>query len=165
MKIILKDKVYIQLNDLSYLLKFMEGKPIPASVINSIFGEVFICTDDNRYEFREFKDEESMEFFSSLSYSVDYAELKDLSEQELMDKGIEVAKKINEVAHVFNSLDEDDRAHHQELVNEYEMLEFQMNSIRDFLWYKQGHIKMNIPSDVEPKVKKGLAAFFAKFKR
>ena len=42
MKIITRDKAYVQLNDLAVLMKFNEGKSIPSSIINDIFSEVFI---------------------------------------------------------------------------------------------------------------------------
>ena len=59
MKIVLKDKVYVQINDLGPMMNFCEGKPIPACVINQVYGKFFICCDENRYEFMSFDQKEA----------------------------------------------------------------------------------------------------------
>ena len=149
MKIITDTKAYVQLNDLAYLMKSSEGKAIPASVVNKVFGEMFICTDSNRYDFMEFDDPEEIKFFKNLEYSVDYLECINLTDAELVEKGEEVASRMNEVAKKFNSLDETEKGNHLYLVNEHELLQFKMYSIRDILWFRMGKLKMKLPKDAK----------------
>lgn len=166
MKIVLDDKVYVQINDLGPMMNFCEGKPIPGCVINQVFGQMFICCDDNRYEFEEFTDPEAIKFFKGLTYSVDYMEVKDMTDEELINLGASIAEQKNEIAKKFNAMSKEEKEANQDLVTEYEMLDFKMLSVRDILWMRQGHIKVQLPFEVrkmEPK--KGLKGFFSRFKR
>ena len=174
MKIVLKDKVYVQINDLGPMMNFMEGKAIPACVINQVYGKFFICCDENRYEFMAFDQKEAIEFFASLDYSVDYMEVKDMSDEELMDYGVSIAGEKNAIAKKFNAMSKKDKEANQHLIPECEKLEFKMLSVRDILWMRQGHIKIELPYEArkeEEKIeekkeeKKGLKGFFSRFKR
>ena len=170
MKIITKDKAYVQLNDLQYLMRF--ERTIPASIIESVFGEVFIVTDSNRYEFKEFTKKEEIEFFANLDYSVDYAKFASMSEEEIMNYGMSIAEEKNKFAEKFNAMSEEERKEKYEEAADYaEMLDFKMLSVRDILWFKQGHLKMKLPkglkfSEEESKTeKKGLKGILSKFKK
>ena len=166
MKIVLKDKVYVQKNDLSYLMNAMEGKAIPSSIINKVFGEIFICCDDNRYEFVEFTEPEAIEFFKGWTYSVDYMYVKDLTEEDLIDAGSSIIEQRNAVALKYNSMTPEERETHSDLRVECDLLEFKMLSIRDIVWLKQGHLKMEFPKDVRgTEDKKGLKGFLSWFRR
>lgn len=171
MKIITKDKAYVQLNDLQYLMRF--ERTIPASIIESVFGEVFIVTDSNRYEFKEFTKKEEIEFFANLDYSVDYAKFASMSEEEIMNYGMSIAEEKNKFAEKFNAMSEKERKEKYEEAADYaEMLDFKMLSVRDILWLKQGHLKMKLPKGLkltegeEKKTeKKGLKGLLNKFKK
>jgi hypothetical protein len=170
MKIVLKDKVYVQINDLGPMMNFMEGKAIPACVINQVFGKFFICCDDNRYEFEVFTQPEAIEFFASLDYSVDYMAVKDMSEEEMINYGVSIAEEKNGIAKKFNAMSKEEKEANQHLVTECEKLDFKMYSVRDILWMRQGHIKMELPYEVrkeeaKKEEKKGLRGFFSRFKR
>ena len=174
MKIVLKDKVYVQINDLGPLMNFMEGKSIPGCVINQVFGKFFICCDDNRYDFMAFDQKEAIEFFASLDYMVDYMEIKDMTEEEMIEYGVSIGEQRNEIAKKFNAMSKEEKEANQHLVKEHEMLDFKMYSVRDIVWMRQGHIKMELPYEVrkeEAKIaekkeeKKGLKGFFSRFKR
>lgn len=167
MKIVLEDKVYVQNNDLAHLMHAMEGKAIPASIIQKVFGEVFICCDDNRYEFVEFDQPEEIDFFKSFTYSVNYMDLKDLSEEDLIKVGGSIIEHRNTIAQKYNSMTPEEREKNADLRTECDMLEFKWMSIRDVVWFKQGHLKMKLPRDVvKLEEKNGLMGFFSRlFKR
>lgn len=158
MKIITESKAYVQLNDLSVLMKFMEGKSIPSSIVKEIFSDVFICSDGNRYDFKEFSKREQVEFFKELDYSVDYNELKDKSEYEIMVYGDSIAKEMNKLAKQINSLVARGEDVPEELFITYDKLQFKMLSVRDILLFKQGTLKMNLPKIGENK--KGIFKIF-----
>lgn len=171
MKIITEDKAYVQLNDLQYLMR--SNNVIPASIIESVFGEVFVVTDSNRYEFKEFTKKEEIEFFANLDYSVDYAKFASMDEEEIMNYGMSIAEEKNKFAQKFNSMSEKEREEkYDEARDIAELLDFKMLSVRDILWFRQGHIKMTLPkglklpgSEESKPEKKGLKGLFSKFKK
>ena len=80
----------------------------------------------------------------------------------------------NAVAKKFNAMSKKDKEANQHLITECEKLEFKMLSVRDILWMRQGHIKIELPYEArkeEEKIeekkeeKKGLKGFFSRFKR
>ena len=164
MKIITENKAYVQLNDLAVLMKFNEGKPMPGSIIKDVFSEIFICTDETRYDFKEFNKPEQIEFFKGLEYSVDYFDYKDKSEEDIMKSGDAIANEMNGIAEKVNALVKSGEGAPQELYDRYEQLEFKLLSIRDILWFKQGHIKMNLPK-IKTEDKKEKKGIFKIFKR
>lgn len=159
MKIIVDGKAYVQLNDIMYLINGLDGVSIPASIFNTVFkdGKPVVCTDENRYEFVEFTDKDAIKFFVDLDFSVDYLALKDLSEEEMIQKGVEVAEEKNKWAKKYNEMSDEDKRKNQAIVSKCEMLDFKMMSIRDIVWMKQGHLKIKLPKiDTEEKKEKGI---------
>lgn len=58
-------------------------------------------------------------------------------------------KKKNSIAQRFNSLTLEERKENMNMVSQCELLDFKMYSLRDVLWFKQGHIKMELPEGVD----------------
>lgn len=165
MKIITNDAVYVQKNDIGFLNQ--TDLLIPVSVFLKVFGNgITIIDDSNRFEFIKFEDKEEIEFFQGLDFIVDYNLLKDLSEDEIMKLGQEVAFEKNNIAKKYNSLSGRDRANNMYMVSECEKLDFKMYSIRDILWYKQGYIKFDMPIDLNvQKEEKGFKKLLRKIKK
>jgi hypothetical protein len=70
---------------------------------------------------------------------------------------------MNEIAKKFNELDEIEKAKNLKLIDEHELLEFKMYSLRDVAWLKQGKLKMKLPKDAkEPNM---IQRFFKKLQR
>ena len=136
-------KVYVQLNDIMMMMQF--GSPIPSEVMEKHFMEMFIVDDSNRYEFSEFTDPHTVEFFEQCDWIVDFKEYKDLTEDEIKAKGQEIAEEMNEVATKWNSMSTEQREANQDVYTRYESLEFKMHSTAEILWTKQGHRVMPFP--------------------
>ena len=147
MKIITNNKAYVQLNDISYLLRSTDL--IPASIFEKCFSDIFICTDQNRYEFMEFDTKEEIDFFKNLDYSIDYLALKDLTEKEIIQYGISLSEKRNEIAKKYNAMSDRDKEKNLDMVTQCELLDFKILSVRDILWFKQGHLQMYLPDGIE----------------
>lgn len=99
------EKVYVQKNDLVMILH-SEDK-LPASICDNIFADgIFVVDGDNGNEFIEFSDKDSLKFFRSLDYVVDFKELSKLSKEELEEKFKEVAKERYENAKEYEKLAE-----------------------------------------------------------
>ena len=156
MKIIIDGKAYVQLNDIMYLIHDLDGACVPASIFEVVFeeGKPLICSDENRYEFIEFDDGDSIEFFKKAEYSVDYLSLKDKSEEELIQIGTEITEEKNKLAKKYNEMSDEDKKKNQSIVSEYKMLEFKMFSIRDIVWMKQGRLKIKLPNFLEKEEKR-----------
>ncbi len=148
MKIITEKAVYVQKNDIAYLTH--TDLPIPASIFMKVFGSgVVIIDDHNRYEFERFEEGDEIEFFKSLDWIVDYHSVKDLSDGEIIEIGQNIAQTKNQIAQKFNSMSGDEREKNFEMVTQCELLDFQMYSLRDILWFKQGHLKMTLPEGID----------------
>ena len=162
MKIITENAVYVQKNDIAYL--HHTDLPIPASIFMKVFGNgIVIINDDNRYEFEKFEDPSEIEFFNGLDWIIDYNSVKDLSDDEIIEMGQRIAQAKNQIAEQFNSMSKDERKKNLEMVTQCELLDFKMYSLRDILWFKQGHLKMTLP-DKEKGIQKLMRSFFPKRK-
>ena len=148
MKIITNDSAFVQKNDIAYLSQ--SGLEIPASIFLKVFGGgVVIIGDHNRYDFVEFDAPEEIEFFKGIDWMIDYNEVKDLSEEEIISLGQSIAEEKNRIAQNFNSMELEERKRNMDMVSQCELLDFKIYSLRDFLWFKQGHIKMKLPTGFE----------------
>lgn len=154
MKIILKNKVYVQRSDLVNLLYIvsMLSIPCPSDIFEKLYGPIFICDGTNNHEFLEFKGNEAVEFFKSLDYIVDYDELKIKSDVELTEYAKNIDEEIEMIIKQFNSKSEVERR------NEYERMEALLNSkklkvygIRDFIMYRKGEIVFDLPKSIREK--------------
>lgn len=172
MKITTKNAVYVQLNDIA----FLESTDLPMllSVYKKVYHEGYNFFDDsNRYDFVKYEGKEEMNFFDGMDWILDFDEVKDLDDEGLLQFGQSIADKIGEVATEYNSLikgsakkKKDKRNNHvdkrkrkrnteddpkskriRELSKKYELLEFKMYSVRDYLLYKQGYLPIFLPED------------------
>lgn len=79
---------------------------------------------------------------------IDYNEVKDLSEEETIELACSIAEEQNSIAQRFNSMTPEERENNMSMVSQCELLDFKIYSLRDVLWFKQGHIKMELPEGV-----------------
>ncbi len=151
MKIIRGDKVYVQNIDLTNLLDAVSGLELscPKEIFEQVFGEIFICNSNNQYQFREFNGKETVSFFESLDYIIDYDKLKDLSEDELLTVAEHICEERNNLARTYNNICENaDEKSIGRLRTQVILKEYKLTSLRDLLWFKQGHIKMTLPDGI-----------------
>ena len=147
MKIFTENKVYVQKNDIAYLNQ--TDLPIPASIFMKVFGQGVVIIDDrNRYEFMEFTKSEEIDFFKKLDWIIDYNEVKELTEDELMALGQSIAERSNMIAKKYNAMTQKEREKNQNMIFEHELLEFKMHSLKDIILFKRGDLKIKLPKDV-----------------
>ena len=148
MKIITNDSAYVQKNDISYLNS--SDLPIPASIFMKVFGNgVTIINDSNRYDFVKFDEESEIEYFKDLDWMIDYNQVKDLSEDEMIKLAESIGEERDGIANSFNSMSEEERKKHTDMVTKCDLLEFKFYSLRDVLWFKQGYISMELPEGID----------------
>lgn len=151
MKIITNDAAYIQLNDITYLNQ--TDLPIPASIFTKVYGNgIFYVGDDNRYNFMKFDEESEIEFFKGIDWMIDFNSVKDLNEEETISLGQSIAEEKNTIAKKFNAMTDKEKEKNIDMVTQCELLDFKMYSLRDVLWFKQGHIKMTLPDCIDYEV-------------
>ena len=138
-----KKKVYVQLNDVMMLMQF-DGV-IPAEVMEKHFMNMFIVTDENRFEFSEFTEPSTVEFFEKCEWIPDYKQYRGLSEEKIIECGQQIGAQMNEVAVRWNGMTPEQREDNQDVALEHEKLEFKMHSLAEILWTKQGHRNMPFP--------------------
>ena len=139
-----KKKVYVQLNDIMMMMQF--GSTIPSEVMEKHFMNMFIVTDENRFEFSEFTDPHTVEFFEQCEWIPDFREFKDLTEEEIIANGQKIGQLMNEVAMQWNGMTPEEREENEDIYNRHESLEFKMHSTAEILWTKQGHRVMPFPT-------------------
>ena len=136
-------KVYVQMNDLMTLIN--TDLSIPGSVFEKVFSDVVIVNDSNRMDFVEFTEPNDIKYFESLDWIVDYKEIRDLSEEEIKNKGQEIAKEMNRIAERYNSMTDDQKYRNQSLIQKHELLDYKMKYLAEILWVKRGYREMPFP--------------------
>lgn len=115
-----------------------------------IFGNGTVIIDDsNRYEFVAFNEPDEIDFFSSLDWILDYNQVKDLSEEETIALGQSIVDEKNNIAEGLNSMSPEEREKNRDMVTQYELLDFKKYSLVDFIAFKQGRMKWQLPEGVE----------------
>jgi len=148
MKIITNDKAYVQKNDIGYLNS--TDLPIPASIFIKVFGGgITIIDNSNRYEFVEFNEKSEVEFFKNIDWMIDYYEVKDLNEEEIISYAENIGKEQQEIARTFNSMSLEDKKKNADMITRCKLLEFKFYSLRDYNWFRKGHISMKLPDGID----------------
>ena len=137
MKIITDNEAFVQFNDLGFLQS--TDLAIPASIVLKLFeNEITIIDDRNRYNFVCFTEAEDIEYFKQLDWMVDYNETKD----SLIEKTL---GEMDSISNAYDLIPTNQGKKRRELAKTFSLLEFKFYSLRNILWYKQGHISLNLP--------------------
>lgn len=136
-------KVYVQMNDIMMLTH--SDLPIPGSVFEKVFTDIVIVNDNNRMDFVEFNEPDEVNYFKSLDWIVDYKEIRDLSEEEIKNKGQEIANEMNRIAERYNSMSNEKKHRNQSLIQKHELLDYKIQYLAEILWVKQGYREMPFP--------------------
>lgn len=138
-----KKKVYVQLNDVMMLMQL--DSLIPVEVMDKIFSKVFIVTDENRFEFTEFVEPGTVEFFEGCDWIPDFRHYKKMTEEEIIADGQTIADEMNSIGVKWNAMTAEEQEENENLLTRYRRLEFKMKSTAEILWTKQGHRVMPFP--------------------
>lgn len=138
-----KKKAYVQLNDVMMMMQL--DSLIPAEVMDKIFSNVFIVTDENRFEFAEFTEEGTVEFFEACEWIPDFRYYKNMSMEEIIANGQEMGDEMNGIAQKWNAMNEKQREKNEKLLTRFKRLQHKMHSCAEILFTKQGHRVMPFP--------------------
>ena len=146
MKLIFKDKAYVQLNDLMRLCD--SDIPVPLSIMRKITGtNGRVVNKDNRYNYLKFTSEDDIEYIKKQTWMIDYNEVKRKSEDELLNDLGEVAKEWEQAIIEYNKLTNEEQETRQDLIDKKELLSFKYYSLRDVLMYKRGDTELSFPTE------------------
>ena len=161
MKIVLDKELYVQKKDLDFLIYRMDE--IPDTIIRKIFSPGQTVIDSCvKYDFVKFDDPSHIEFLNSMKWILDYDEVKDLNDEEIVELRTKYAKERDLFVKKYNficlaektrPLSSSEREEKTKFYDEFVGLSYKAQSITTFLWYKQGDTEMVFPEGVESGVK------------
>ncbi len=135
-------KVYVQKQDIMMMRR--TNSLLPVEVMEKSFGQVFIVCQDNRYEFEEFVDPNTVEFFEGCDWIPDFRKYYMMTEEEIMNAGQAVSDTNREMIEKLSAMHEADDKY-EELLMQYERSEHKMYGIADILFTKSGRKEMPFP--------------------
>lgn len=148
MKVVTENAVYVQKGDINYL--FHSDMSMPKSIFDKVYGQgIVIINNNNKNHFIEFNEPEEIEFLKGVDWIVDYNEIRDLSEEEIIALGQSIAEEKNTIANKYNAMSSEEQEENKNMELLCELLDYKMYTLRDILWFKQGHIKMKLPKAIK----------------
>lgn len=148
MKILCEDKVYVQKDDIYFLIN--SDIPIPVSIYSKLFDNELVVFDKKiKNKFIEFNNNGEIEFFKDLKWLLDYNELKDLTIPELAKKAEEVVKKHNKLAKRYNAMSVNKKMRNSDILRRIDLLDYKIEEYKTLILFKDNKIKLELPDDVE----------------
>ena len=144
-----KEVVYVQMQDLVYLMNETDIA-IPASIVMQVFGGgTVIVTNENRFDFVRFDDAEEVKYFRDLDFILDYGEYKDLSDDQLEERYQKFAVRINEIVEKWNKMSVAKRKKSVALYAEYQNLNYIIKFLHEIYNIKHGTSIISFPSFIK----------------
>ena len=128
MKILNNGKMYVQLNNLSYLTKM---KKVPLSILERLLKDfsTLIGNEDKKESFIEFSKKEEIEFFQNQDWIIDFKKVNSLSQEE--------------IAFLIDSLK------FQLEREDNNLVKYELNSIKDYIEWEKGKKKILFPMEAD----------------
>ncbi len=142
-----KETVYVQMQDIMQLNQ--SDMPIPESIYTKVFTGITIVNDSNRFDFVSFDEAHEVKFFRELEFVIDYDQYKELTDEQLGEKGQKLVMKANEIAEKWNSMSSDEREQNSNLFQEHENIEYMLNFLSEIYAIKHGKRSMPFPDFVK----------------
>ena len=136
MKVFNNGTLYVQKKDLMYLLIFDINMP---KELKENLKRIDL-SENNQNTFVRFTLKEEIAYYNSLPWIIDYDEYMDLTDNEILELGNKIARKMKRI--INKSINSPKK---NEYLDEYKHLSIQMESLRDFFWYKRGFINFEVP--------------------
>lgn len=141
-----REVVYVQMQDIVHL--YQSDLPMPASIYTKVFTGTTTVNSSNRSNFVKFYEEHEVKFFRDLEFVIDYNEVKDLTAEQLKEKGQKLAAKANELAEKWNKMSQKEREKNSNLLQEHENLRYMLGFLREIYALKQQQKQILFPKFV-----------------
>lgn len=143
-----QEVVYVQMNDLAYLMH--SDEEIPAVIVTKVFGNGVVIIDNrNRDEFVRFDNPIAVNYFKKADWIPDFKFYYKLSEEDLISYGQDVVDEMNKIADEFNAIPDEERKDHMDLRNKHDLLEYKFASLPRILKYKKGLEEIPFPEVID----------------
>ena len=153
MKIYYNNKIYVQVIDLMWLrtlninIPYVIREPLVVTSYKLINGKIknsdFICFDD----------EKIIKYFYELDFIIDYDSVKDLSLYKLILYSNNIKSECNNFIKTYNKMDYYDKIRNANLKDDINYLNIKWFNIRDYILYRIGIIKYDLPNGVKERRK------------
>ena len=145
MKIIKDNTTYIQVKDLKRLRDSNKLLTNSLLYILHILSNNYINYNDEEF----IKLDEKDAYFDDINWIVNFDDIVDLSEDELINICNNLIVQRNIIADKYNSLSVKDRIKHIKLLIKSNDLEYEINGYKDILAIKKGEKKLKLPKGVK----------------
>lgn len=149
MKIINDGVAYIQKNDIIYLYNI--GFPIPETISSKVFiTSNSIIEDSYNNKFIKITNPEDINYLKNeMFWLLDYRTIKDFSLDDIYNFTLAIDKCRNELAESYNNLSKRKKDENKKVLYDSFLLGCDLNTLREFAWYKENKIDLNLPKNVE----------------
>ena len=138
--------VYVQMQDLMFIVHDLDDIAIPASIMNYFFSKGFVIVNDsNRFDFVKFDKEPEVAFFKNLNFIIDYNDYKDLTDEQFQERFKSVVGEYNSLAKKWNKMPETEREKNINLLVSIQKLEHTIKFIHELYDLKHGNSSMTLP--------------------
>lgn len=138
--------VYVQMQDLMFIVHDLDDIAIPASIMNYFFSKSFVIVNDsNRFDFVKFDKEPEVAFFKTLNFIIDYNDYKDLTDEQFQERFKSVVGEYNGLAKKWNKMPETEREKNINLLVSIQKLEHTIKFIHELYDLKHGNSSMTLP--------------------
>ena len=138
--------VYVQMQDLMFIVHDLDDIAIPASIHIKICPKgVTMVDDSNRFDFVKFDKEPEVAFFKTLNFIIDYNDYKDLTDEQFQERFKSVVGEYNSLAKKWNKMPETEREKNINLLVSIQKLEHTIKFIHELYDLKHGNSSMTLP--------------------
>lgn len=145
MKIILENKVYVQICDLEFLALFRLD--VPDDLYYYVYRKTFLSNHDNKYEFIAFEDQDSIDFLKSENYLFDYTPYINYTEEKFYYFAYCESALLSDFSFHISKLNKNGDLY-QSRLKELKIRTYQVNTIGYILRSKKTIDKYLLPDDV-----------------
>jgi hypothetical protein len=162
MKIIKGNFIYIELEDLSYVVK--KGIGVPKNLIQMTIEQGYVFADkNNMYKFIGYKDPKIIEYFKEQDFVIDYEEIKDLSIDKLIQKCDRYIDDRDLLSEEYSMMDTYSKEKYKDDLKTIDDLEYKYYQVNKYLLFKSGDNEFGLPEEVySPKKESILKNIFKK---
>ena len=111
-----RNVVYVQVNDILFIVTNLGDMPIPASICCKVFcNDAAAVTCSNHFAFIRFDTDSEISFFKELDFIIDYDDYKNLSKEQLEKDYEKVVADYNNSAKKWSKMSNEEKVKNTEL--------------------------------------------------
>lgn len=138
--------VYVQMQDLMFIVNDLDDIAIPASIMNYFSSKVLVTVNNsNRFDFVKFDKEPEVAFFKTLNFIIDYNDYKNLTDEQFQERLKSCCQRYNSLAKKWNKMPETEHEKNINLLVSLQKLEYTIKFILELYAKRHGNSSMTLP--------------------